>query len=59
MPRDAEGPVGNADDSKRGRGLSGRKSDNKAQSPKSGDGKASRSNDETDTDGYSVGGGTR
>jgi hypothetical protein len=59
MPRDAEGPFGNADDSKRGRGLTGRKSTNKAQSPESGKGKPSRSNDDTDTDGYSVGGGTR
>ena len=56
MPRDAEGPVGNADDSKRGRGISGRKSEGKAQSAGSGDGKPARSKDDKDTDGYSVGG---
>ena len=49
------GPIGNTDDSKRGRGVSGRDSTNPAQSPASESGK-SRSIDDTDTDGYSVGG---
>ena len=49
------GPVGNTDDSKRGRGVSGRPNKSQPQSPggKSG---TSRSVDDTDTDGYSVGG---
>lgn len=48
------GPVGNKDNSKRGRGVSGRDSTNKAQSP--GNDKTPRSTDDPDTDGYSVGG---
>lgn len=49
-------PVGNQDDSKRGRGVSGRDSKNQSQSAGSGSGKTPRSNDDPDTDGYSVGG---
>lgn len=49
------GPVGNRDNSKRGRGLSGRDSKNQAQSAGSGEGKPARSKDDPDTDGYSVG----
>jgi hypothetical protein len=48
------GPAGNTDDNKRGRGISGRPSKGAAQSP--GNDKTSRSNDDPDTDGYSVGG---
>lgn len=51
------GPIGNRDNSKRGRGTSGRPSKNPPQSPSSGsDGSTSRSTDDPDTDGYSVGG---
>ena len=48
------GPVGNTDNSKRGRGVSGRPSKNQSQSP-GGEGQH-RSKDDPDTDGYSVGG---
>lgn len=50
------GPIGNTDNSKRGRGLSGRDSKNQPQSPAGSEGKASRSIDDPDTDGFSVGG---
>lgn len=49
------GPLGNRDADKRGRGISGRDSRNQAQTPKSGDGSTSRHVDETDTDGYGIG----
>ena len=58
-PKDGKplnGPIGNRDNSKRGRGVSGRDSKGPAQSAGSGDGKTARTKDDPDTDGYSVGG---
>lgn len=54
--RPKSGPVGNQDDARRGRGVSGRDSKNQSQSASSGDGKPARSKDDPDTDGRSIGG---
>jgi hypothetical protein len=52
------GPIGNTDPSKRGRGTTpgGKPSKNQPQSPSSGSGETSRTVDDPDTDGFSVGG---